>query len=121
MLVKNWLNYDHEKQVYEVNTQASLAEPDQALSVADIISRFTRGLPFQNVTTPVYNVDDEGNEIFPSNFDTLDISERMQMLQEARAYTEMLRKQEAEKDEVAPAVSAPQPLPDASGIDDSAN
>lgn len=91
--VRNWLNYQDELIIHEVNTLPSLTIPDQTLSVKDILDRHTRGLPFTNASTPVYNLDDEGNELMPVDWQRLDISERVERLEQAKAYTERLRKQ----------------------------
>lgn len=90
--VRNWLNYQYELIIHEVNTLPSLTVPDQTLSVKDILERHTRGLPFTNFSTPVYNLDDEGNELMPVDWQRLDISERVERLEQAKAYTERLRK-----------------------------
>lgn len=91
--VRNWLNYQDELIIHEVNTLPSLTIPDQTMTVKDIIDRHTRGLPFTNASTPVYNLDDEGKELMPVDWQRLDISERVERLEQAKAYTERLRKQ----------------------------
>lgn len=90
--VRNWLNYQDELIIHEVNTQPSLTVPDQTMDVKTILDRHTRGLGLGNMTTPVYNLDEEGNELIPVDWQRLDISERHERLAQAKAYTARLRK-----------------------------
>lgn len=41
----------------EVNTLPSLTIPDQTMSLKEILDRYTHGLPFDDVRTPVYHGD----------------------------------------------------------------
>lgn len=62
---------------YEVNTLPSKTIPDQSLSLAEILRRFAVGLPVGGQRVPVYNPDD-----FTPDLATLDLSERMDLLEE---------------------------------------
>lgn len=89
--VRNMLNYSAEIIIHEVNTLPSLTIPDQSMTVQTILDRHTRGLGLGNMTTPVYNLDDEGNELIQTDWQRLDISERVERLAQAKAYTDALR------------------------------
>lgn len=97
--VRNWLNYQEELIIHEVNTLPSLTIPDKAYTVGEILEKFSRGISLGNMSTPVYNLDDEGNELIPVDWQRLDISEKHERLAQAKAYTEQLRKNMADEQE----------------------
>lgn len=51
-------NYDHTKNKGELNTLPSETIPNQSMSIQEILSRWTRGLPMTGAKVPVYNGDD---------------------------------------------------------------
>lgn len=61
--------YDHTKQKYAHNTKPSMTVPQMALSIREIVDKFTRGVPVPS-RTPSYS-----DEFIP-DIDTLDFVER---------------------------------------------
>lgn len=64
----------------EVNTEPSMTIPDQSLTVAELVYRFTHGQPLGGQRTPLYDDDQEIN--YPANWEKLDISEKYQFMYE---------------------------------------
>lgn len=64
----------------EVNEMPSMTIPDQSLTVAELVYRFTHGQPLGGHRTPVYDDDQEIN--YPANWEKLDISEKYEFMKE---------------------------------------
>jgi hypothetical protein len=73
-MFKNIMNYKPYNG--EVNNQQSLTVPDQAMSIKEILSRFSRGLNV-NGFTPIYD-DVETTDDFLPDPRTLDLAERQE-------------------------------------------
>jgi hypothetical protein len=81
-MFKNIMNYKPYEG--EVNNQKSLTIPDQAMSVKEILSRFSRGLNV-NGFTPIYE-DVESTDDYMPDPRTLDLAERQE-------YAELFREE----------------------------
>lgn len=57
--IKTNYNYRDVLPTGEINNEPSLTVPDQSLTVSEILSRFTRGLPVSGARIPIYDVDDD--------------------------------------------------------------
>lgn len=57
--IKNPLNAHLFDDPGEANYQPSLTIPDQAMSIREIMERYARGLPLDNVKVPIYNGEDD--------------------------------------------------------------
>lgn len=74
---------------YEVNNGVSLTVPNQALSIKEIMDRFSRGLPINEpVKIPIYHGDDE----FYPDPRKMDLAEREMLIEQNRAELESLQK-----------------------------
>jgi len=82
MKFKNLFNYVEYKG--QVNNQPSLTVPDQAMTIKDILTRFSRGLPVGGFPT-LYDDIDSPDDFLPDPR-TLDLAERQQ-------YTEMVQEE----------------------------
>lgn len=76
------LDYDYKKQSYTTITEPSLTIPGQSMTVNEMMERHTRGLPVDGTKIPMW--DDEENPYGFINPLTLDISERYDLLEQAR-------------------------------------
>lgn len=65
--------------VGEINDMPSMTVPDQAMSMAEILSRFARGLPIEAGRVPIY---DEENDL--PDIRTLDLVERADLAEQYR-------------------------------------
>lgn len=61
-------------------TQPSETVPDQALTVNEILERFSRGMPVTGTRQPIYH----GDEVFVPEFKTLDLADIEEMRDAAR-------------------------------------
>ena len=68
----------------EFNDGVSETIPDQALTIAEIMYRFARGLPLGGGRDAEYDPEDDEDLILPPNWNKMDISERMDFLAEKR-------------------------------------
>lgn len=73
----------------EINTLPSKTIPDQSLSVQQIMERYARGLPLDGVRVPVYL----GDEIEFPEMERLDLTERQQLIAEARERTKLIQEE----------------------------
>jgi hypothetical protein len=87
----------HEFNDDEVNNEPSATIPDQAMSVREILGRFSNGLPLGGSKEPIYEGED-GDGIDPR---TLDLAERQELEIAARKelaeIEERLKSSKAEK------------------------
>ncbi|QCQ85134.1 hypothetical protein [Blackfly microvirus SF02] len=66
---------------YEVNNKPSMTVPDQTMSISTILERYARGLPVGGSNrVPIYNGEDD--DIMPPNWEKLDLSERVDYLEQ---------------------------------------
>lgn len=101
VVLKNSMNAPHFSQQGEQNNQASMTVPDQTMPIREILDRYARGLPLDNLKTPVYNGEDDD---FP-DLSKMDLADREQYImdrqQELKEINERLslekNKMEAEK------------------------
>jgi len=94
-MFRNHFNYNQFKIRYEYSDKPSQTIPDQTMSVKEILSRYSRGLPLEGNKTPIYN----GEEIIP-DLRRMDLSEIQEMQQENQRYiTEETEKIETEQRE----------------------
>lgn len=59
----------------KVFTQPSLTVPDQTMSIRTIMERYARGLPTENLKTPLYDVDELSQGVDLRKMDLVDIQE----------------------------------------------
>jgi hypothetical protein len=59
----------------KIFTQPSLTVPDQTMSIRTIMERYARGLPTDNVKTPLYDVDELSQGVDLRKLDLVDIQE----------------------------------------------
>lgn len=77
----------------EINTLPSLTVPDQTMSIAEMVMRHRRGLPvFGNASIPVYHEDESGEPILLPDYKHLDLAERQELLEKAKADIDRLRR-----------------------------
>lgn len=78
---RNWANYHEFPQYNEVNTLPSLTQPEQSLSVKEILAHHTRGVPLEVGKVPIYYGDDTE---FPDPR-KLDLSELQELREQYQA------------------------------------
>lgn len=96
-------SYDHTKQVNSVTGGESMTVPNMAMTIKEIMIRFTRGVPPQ-VREGSYNEDFETPDL-----DSMDLVEKQQY---AEAALERLQSLKAEREAK---MKQPEPAPAASG------
>lgn len=71
----------------------SMTVPDMAMSLSEIMSRSARGLDVFGNKVPKYDDDDQDYELdfITPDFEKLDLAERQQLAEEAKAEVERLR------------------------------
>lgn len=108
--VNNWLNYDHENHIGEINTLPSLTVPDQSMSVQEILDRYARGLPIGGSRVPIFDEEDDMPDT--THMDLADI----QMLKETYADELQIIEKKRSKRSQKPADDTPKadPTEDAS-------
>lgn len=85
--VINSLTYNFKEHTNgEVNTQPSMTQPDQAMSIREILERFSRGLPIEGQKVPIY---DEENDL--PDIKTLDLAERQELKENYQAELAAMR------------------------------
>lgn len=72
MIFKTCINGHEYPKEYKVFTIPSLTIPDQAISIKEMIARFTMGLPIHGNRVPIYDGD---QEYFP-DLDKMDLVDR---------------------------------------------
>ncbi|AXH77831.1 MAG: hypothetical protein [Microviridae sp.] len=92
--VKNYLNRDTFPKKYKAFTMPSETVPDQSLTIRQILDRYARGLPL-DVKTPIWEEDDELNPL--PDVRTLDLTEKQEMLQNAKDELQAIKVKMAEK------------------------
>lgn len=77
---------------YEKTVGPSLTVPDQAMSLKQIMDRFAKGIPMNQLTNrePIYTNNDESQGI---PIERLDLAERQQLMEENAQYIENLQNQ----------------------------
>lgn len=76
--IRNHLNAHKCPRKGEVFTQPSLTVPDQSMTLTEIVTRYAKGLPFDNERTGIY--DEDENDILP-DFRTMDIVDQQDYLE----------------------------------------
>lgn len=76
MKVKNMFSSDLFEKNYETNDLPSLTIPDQTMTIREILTRFSRGLPIEQ-KIPIYNESDS-DEYFPDPR-YMDLAERQEL------------------------------------------
>lgn len=101
--VRHQHNYVAKEARREINTKPGLTVPDQTMSIKEIMERFARGIPMDNVAKiPIY--DGEENQL--PDIRTLDLSEVQQLTEEARALgTKFRERREAQERDQADAAA----------------
>lgn len=74
MKVVTFMNYMEEPYLGELNGMPSETVPDQAMTVREIMERFSRGLPLGGMRIPEYDEDDDMPDIR-----RLDLAERQEL------------------------------------------
>jgi len=92
--VKNYLNRDEFPKNYKAFSMPSETVPDQSLTMRQILDRYARGLPL-DVKTPIWEEDDELNPL--PDVRTLDLTEKAEMLKQAKAELQDIKNKMAEK------------------------
>lgn len=80
----------------EINTKPSMTQPNQAMSIREIINRTEKGLPVTGVRVPMYNETEDG--VMP-DLRNMDISEIYELKNRIRETEKQLRKQLLEQQE----------------------
>lgn len=84
---------------YYITKPEHLTVPDQSLSVAELLYRFSHGQPLLGRSDAYY--DTEQDVIVPPNWEKLDISEKMAFMEEKRAeYQELEKKARDRKNQL---------------------
>lgn len=93
--VVNWLTYT--PPAGEVNTLPSMTQPNDVMSVKEVLDRFTRGLPLNSGDIGYYD-DPDGMDM--SDFDMMDKFEKEDFIREQREFVNELQRRydEEQKD-----------------------
>ena len=84
---------------YEINDLPSETQPDQSMSVQELVYRYTHGQMLSGSRTPIY--EEEGDIQYPADWDKLDISEKYAFIDEQRKeYEALSEKLQREKNEL---------------------
>lgn len=89
MRVKNYINRDTFDKKYKTFTMPSETIPDQTMSIREIMERHARGLELPT-NIPVFESEPDIEDIMPDPR-TMDISERMQYVNEAKQELEQIK------------------------------
>jgi len=89
MLVKTWMNAKQHPKNYEVNTDPSETIPDQTMSIRTLLDRYARGLPIGGSKQPIWQDDDEYNDLPDPR--TLDLAERQELAELAKSELRTLK------------------------------
>lgn len=88
--VKNSLNANSFPKNYKVFTMPSETVPDQTMSMRTILERYARGLPIDgSIKTPIWDEHPEDGAMPDPR--TLDLAERQEMAENAKAELEELK------------------------------
>lgn len=90
MKFQNHYNRDQFPRGYEVNNEPSDTVPNQSLTVRELVYRFTHNMDLNAVSMRSYDQDDEIQ--VPANWNQLDLSEKMDFLQQRKDEAEGLLK-----------------------------
>lgn len=82
--------------VGEVNTKPSKTQPDQSMSIREIINRSSKGLPVSGIRVPIYNETEDG--IMP-DLRNMDLSEIHDLKQRLAKKQQDIRKELQEEEE----------------------
>lgn len=88
MKFRNHYNLHEFTPQFEVNTQPSMTVPDMSLSIVDIITKHTAGIPDHLIRTPVYY----GESIYVPDLKTLDLADQTAMQEAAKENMEEIKK-----------------------------
>lgn len=93
---KSWYNSLPEEG--KVFTKESMTQPDQTMSIEQLLQRHVRGLPLQG-KTPVFMGDDPNQlGLTEEEFQKMEITDRMEYVETQRALVEEMRKDLMEKE-----------------------
>jgi len=105
--IKTYLNRDSFEKNYKLFTEPSETIPDQSLTMRQILERYARGLPL-DAKRPIWEEDDEFNPL--PDVRTLDLSEKAEMLKQAKEELNQIKSRMAEK-RTKKAIIEPEILP----------
>ena len=92
MKITNWRNYDPNDHKGSINDKPSLTVPNMAMSLKQLLERFTRGQSIPT-KTPIYHEDEEGNVIDLPDIGRLNKLDKIDLLRETKAATKEHQKQ----------------------------
>lgn len=97
--IRSQYNYNPKLAKREIFRKPGLTVPDQTMSIKEIMERFARGIPMENIAkVPIY--DGEENQLPDAK--TLDLSEIQQLAEEARTLgTRFKERREAQERDAA--------------------
>jgi hypothetical protein len=98
-MIKTQYNRKEHDKTGEINNQPSCTIPDQSISIPEMISRYTRGLPLgAGIRTPYYDDEPEKDILQGRPFASLDLSEQHELtnisIQEYNETIQRLRNQQ---------------------------
>lgn len=93
--IKTWLNAFEFPYLGKNFTMPSETIPDQSLSIREILDRYARGLPL-DAKTPIWDEDADLDNYIPDPR-TLDLAEREEFAENAKAELESVKQKIAEK------------------------
>lgn len=106
-IVKNSLNADTYSKRYEMNNLPSMTVPDQSLTIREIMRRFASGLPIDGEKVPMYDEENEENDL--PDLSRMDLAEREEYIESAKTELAALhvklnaaQRKKAEKAEKSP-------------------
>nr|QJB19606.1 MAG: hypothetical protein [Microvirus sp.] len=85
---RTWLNACEEAVEGEVNDQPSMTQPNEAMSVRDIIARFAQGVPLSQHDYGDLGLSEDEDY---SDFDKMDYFEKMEYIEDNKQYIEELQ------------------------------
>lgn len=76
--IRNHLNASKLQVKGESSTKPSLTVPDQSMTITEIVTRYAKGLPFNNERTGIY--DEDENDVLP-DFRRMDLVDQQEYLE----------------------------------------
>lgn len=76
--IRNHLNASKLQVKGESSTKPSLTVPDQSMTITEIVTRYAKGLPFDNQRTGIY--DEDENDVIP-DFRRMDLVDQQEYLE----------------------------------------
>lgn len=88
-MIKTYLNRDKHSRNYEINEFPSETIPDQSMSIRTILERYSRGMPIGGAKEPLFQDDDEYNDLPDPR--KLDLAERQEMAEMAKTELQSIK------------------------------